>query len=181
MQLKIALTVVFAALAAPSGAQQTRRISSEELRATCIDNSSERLEALVARDWGQLIRLAKRDIALCRPIYSPEEISRIQAFITLAHSRSGNTREALQTADLCIRTFYPNTSCHLERSRSLLAIGKLQEGKRSIEVTRRLIEHAREDAKQRIDALANPSSRDLWVARLDQLGAEAEALEEIGR
>ena len=152
----------------------------EELWAKCIDNSSERLGALVARDWGHLIRLAKRDIALCKPIYGPEEISRLLALIALGQSRTGKASDALQTTNVCIRTFYPNTSCHLERSRSLFALKQFDEARRSAEVTHRLIEHARQDAKERIEKLTDISSKDVWVSRLEQLDAEAEALTEIG-
>jgi hypothetical protein len=171
--------LISAALTTPTIAQEGRRVSTEELRAQCIDNSSERLGALVARDWPQLIRLATRDIRLCKSVYGSEEISRLQGLIALAQGRMGNAREALQVADLCIRTYYSNTSCHLERSRSLFALRRLEEANRSTEVTRRLIEHARQDAKERIDRLENSSSKELWTSRLDLLDSEAEALEAI--
>ena len=172
--------IVVAAASTKIRAEPTQRSTRlDETRAQCIDNSAERTAALVARDWSQLIRLSKRNLNLCSSVYGPEQRSNLHARIAVANSRMEKHREALDAADLCIRTYYPNTTCHLERVRAQTQLRRWKDAQATLEIARRLIAHSTEEAKKHFERQTDVAARDFWSARLEQLDAEAEELAQI--
>ena len=138
----------------------------------CIIQFTERTAALVARDWGQLARLAQRYLDTCKDIFGAEDYSEAYEHIAIAHLFLGNLEKALLACDQCTNAFYPNSGCHLQRVEVYVGLKRLPDAKSALERAERLIEHNIELRQRNLIDARSASDREVAEARLRNLKSQ---------
>ena len=98
-----------------------------------------------------LEHLSNEYVLLCKGVADPEDLSVAYENIANANNRLERHKAALTAAESCIRTYYANPGCHIEKSDALIAMGRKSEAWKSLEISERLARHALEGAKERLN------------------------------
>jgi hypothetical protein len=117
----------------------------------CISKMSERTAAIAAKDWEMLDRLSNEFLLLCKGVADPGDLSVAYENIAMANNQLERHKTALTAAESCIRAYYANPGCHIQKSYVLIAIGRQSEAWKSLEISERLALHALEGAKERLN------------------------------
>ncbi len=71
----------------------------------CVSQIEQQTAALVAQDWSQLERLARRYIKDCEDVFSSEYNSQAHEYLSLALFYLGKFEAALAASETCINTY----------------------------------------------------------------------------
>lgn len=151
----------------------------------CISLTNEQTAALVAEDWENLERLAKDYITKCKEVVSSEDLSSRVVNIAMANNELGKPRLALAAAETCLKTYYGTPGCHIEKTRALIALGRKDEARKSLDISERITQHALENANRdfersrfEIEKELHRSSIYLYKSQLFQIGKMRSRLSE---
>lgn len=150
-----------------------------EWKNQCITQFKERTAALVARDWPQLERLAKRYLQDCKGAFGSEDYSIAYEHIAIANMRLNNPTAALAASAECIDTFYGNAGCHVEKVEALIYLERLAEAHTEFKIAERLVTHLIEVNERALREAYEPSEKRLYSSKDNHLRSLKEFLDSI--
>jgi tetratricopeptide (TPR) repeat protein len=152
-------------------------VFSEQAKLTCVEQIKERTAALVANDWPQLDRLAKHYVQSCRGAFDAADLSNAFEDIATANFEMLRFLDALEAANSCIKTYYANPGCHLQKVKTLIALDRLVEARGSFRIAERLIKHSLSQNESDLHTARNSVERELYLARKKKYEALLESVE----
>jgi tetratricopeptide (TPR) repeat protein len=145
----------------------------------CISKRNEMTAAMVARDWQNLERLGNEYLLVCKGGTDPEDLSVAYAHIAIANNRLEKYRSALTAAESCIKAYYANPGCHIEKSEALIALGRKSEAWKSLEISEKLARHALDTAKQELNDARSELDRKNQTSKIDLYNTQLLLIESI--
>lgn len=170
------LLLVFMVSGAVDALAQT---TSEQKSQECISLIKERTAALVANDWQQLERLAKRYLQTCRGVHDSESLANAQEDLANAYFELGNRTAALSATEACIDLFYASPGCHVRRAVLLLKLGRLRDARAALAIAEKLVGHLITTTERDLQRAAHPLERELNAAKLEKLRALESRIEAL--
>jgi hypothetical protein len=155
--------------------------SRVELTRGCTSQLTERIGALVARDWNRVDRLARQYLATCKAAVDNEGYSAAFVHVAMANLELGNIPAALSASESCIVTYYPNSECHISKLEALIAAGQLTEAKSTFSIAERLVERSLESTQHSLRDAKDASERGRQTSRLQNLNSQKRYLDALRR
>ena len=140
-------------------------VFSEQAKLACVEQINEQTAALVANDWPQLDRPAKHYIQSCWGAFDAADLSRAFENIATANFEMLRFLDALEAANSCIKTYYANPGCHLQKVRTLIALDRLVEARDSFRIAERLIKHSLSRNESDLHTARDSLERELYLAK----------------
>jgi len=107
----------------------------------CISLIEQCTAAIVARDWDNLERISKDRVKYCKGVEKTEDLSYGYADIAMANNNQGRPTLALDACESCIKTYYGNPRCHIEKSQALIKLGRKKEALDVLDIAEKLVDH----------------------------------------
>ncbi len=145
----------------------------------CVSQREQQTAALVAQDWSQLERLARRYINDCEDVFSSKYNSQAHNYLSIALFYLGNFEAALAASETCIGIYYSSSSCHVQKVQSLIELEGFADARPALEIAERLIAYLIETNRKNIRSATESLSRELYQSTHDQLLAEKALLEKL--
>lgn len=152
---------------------------NEEKARQCTTQINEQTAALVAQDWPQLERLAKRYLQDCKGVFDSEAYSGAYENIAIANMKLGNAAVALAASEKCIGVFYANSSCHVQKVQALIKLERLTEAHNELEIAERLVAHLIDNNERLLREASHPIYKELYSSKLQNLKAQKAFLDRI--
>jgi tetratricopeptide (TPR) repeat protein len=108
-------------------------VNAGEKEDQCISLIKQSTAALVARDWDNLERINKDRLKYCKGVENSENLSEGYANIAIANNEQERPKLALDACESCIKTYYGNPSCHLEKAKALMKLGRKKESLKTLD------------------------------------------------
>lgn len=153
------LLIVLCISTASSTVAAYDRISAKDQQ--CISLTNEQTAALVARDWENLERLSKNYLVECGGFVTPEVLSSGAVNIPMANNALGRYKQALRTADECVKIYYGNPGCHIQKAQALFALGNKPDAIVVLEISGKIARHALEGAKHDLERARSEGKKEL--------------------
>jgi len=164
-------------------AKEQQNIEKQELKTKkqeqCISLTNEQSAALVAQDWENLERLAKDYLSKCRGFISSQELSDRAVNITIAYYELGRFKQAIVSADACIKIYYGNSGCHILKAKSLFALGNRTAAIKTLDISDRIAHHALEGAKHDLERASSELDKELYGSFVNKFESELQHIEAI--
>jgi len=132
MNLLFHLTIIALTLSLTLGCASTQ--SSKE---GCLELTKKANQSFQADNWKKYIKDSKNYIESCRNVDSSESISMAYSLMVVAFLNMKQPNDALDSANLCISTYYANPDCHLKKATILLQLHRFEEAKNSLNIAER--------------------------------------------
>jgi tetratricopeptide (TPR) repeat protein len=111
------------------------------------------------------VRDAKNYIEYCRDVQDSESISQAYVSIAFAFLEMNRPIDALDSANLCISTYYPNPYCHFNKARALLRLLRFEEAKNSLNIAEATAKHELSVIDSYIIASRDTSKRESYIGK----------------
>lgn len=149
-----------------------KRLEKEERelkkKEKCISLKNEETAALVAKDWGNLDRLARAYTRECKGVFEAEWLSGAHENIAIANNAQGKYKNALVASNACAKAYYGSPGCHIQKSRALIALGEKTEAVKSLDISERLARHALEIAQHDLNQAYSELDKELYTSKIYQ-------------
>lgn len=140
-------------------------VVSEQAILACAEKTRERTAALVAEDWPQLERLGKIYVQSCRNVVNADFLSSGFEHIAFANLKMLRFIDALDAANSCIETYYPNPGCHILKVRALIELDRIIEARVAFRIAERLVKHSLSVNERELLTARTPAERELYLAK----------------
>lgn len=132
---------------------------------------NESTSALVAQDWRQLERLARRYIQDCKGVFDSENLSLAIENIVIANMELNNIKIALEESQKCIDSYYDNLGCHVLKIEALIKLNRIPEARDEFNVAKRLLGHQLEMNEQNQQRASSQIEKEIYSTNLGKLRA----------
>jgi hypothetical protein len=150
---------------------------SGERERECVSHINQRTAALVADDWREVERLAKRYLETCKEVHESEHLACAYEQIAIANRRLNDPKSALTATETCIALFYSNSGCHLEKAEAMLKLGHIRGARSALDIAEKLVPHLIRSVEQDMERANHRSARELYAAKLRELRAQQRVIE----
>ena len=166
------------------GVVQTHSIAfaqtaSKEKAQQCVTQMGEQTAALVARDWPQLERLAKRYLQDCKGVFGSELYSDAYLHIAIANIQLDDSAAALAASETCIDIFYANSGCHVQKVLALIKLKRFAEALTESEIAEKLVDYLIKRNERDLREASQPVDKELYSSKDDNLKAQKSLLNSI--
>jgi tetratricopeptide (TPR) repeat protein len=163
-----------------TGKTEEWQTGSKDKMKQCITQMDARTAALVARDWPQLERFAKRYLQDCKGVFDSENYSYAYEDIAMANMELNNPAAALEASERCIDVYYANAGCHVTKVRALAKLLRLSEARSEFEIAERLIVHLIEINEENLHKTSDPSEYGIALRKVySSKGNKLRALQKL--
>jgi tetratricopeptide (TPR) repeat protein len=143
----------------------------------CLELSKEWTHDFEVKDFDKFLRVSKNYLESCLGVHGSEEISTAYVFIAMAFLKMNRPSDALDSANSCISTYYPNPECHLFKAEALLGLYRFEEAKNSLNIAERTAKNELSVIDSYIIASRNPSERELNLRKKSNYMRTLDAIE----
>lgn len=112
----------------------------------CVGLLNDRAAALTVSDWSALREISTTFLRECKSVEDRNTLTGARTDIAISYVEQGQFRDALKSADECIKQHYSHPSCHLVRGQALAGLKQNVEAKQAFHRAEQL-------ADQQIEAL----------------------------
>jgi hypothetical protein len=145
----------------------------------CTTQMNERAAALVAQDWPQLERLAKRYLQDCKGVFDSENYSTAYEEIAMANLQLNNPAATLVASEKCIDIFYANSGCHVNKVQALIKLKRFAEARTEFGIAERLVGYLIESNEKDLHVASHPVYKKLYSSKDRNLRAQKSLLDRI--
>jgi hypothetical protein len=167
------LTVLVALCYAPALA------ASPEKEQGCRTLLRHRGEALTARDYAALDRLAKQSLQDCKEVSDAEEYSMAYLDLAMTHMVLNDGAAAREATERCIDVFYSNAFCHVYKTWALIDLKRSAEARTEFEIAEKLIGSLLEKNEKDLGAATEQQDKEWHAVNEENLKASRRLLETL--
>lgn len=146
----------------------------------CNSLTAQQTAALVAEDWQSLERLAKDYLAACKRYVSSQTLSDRAINILIADIELGRFKQALISADACIKIYYANPACHTHKAVALFAVGNKIEAIKVLKISDRLARHALDSARRSLEGTSREHDKKNYESSINYLESLLSYIDQLG-
>ena len=173
--------LLVAALLCIHSEQAASKEFSNEAKEKCIGAINQRTAAFVAEDWAALEKRANAYLTTCNGAFGDQNLSEAIEQLAISNIALNRPSDGLNQAQLCIETYYSNSSCHVQKVIALIALRRTDEARRSLVGAIKLILHNIESTERELVRPLDALDRELLESNLKMFNAQlghARALQE---